>query len=408
MIEVGQSVVHTDERADCPRVHWVVMTAWSRRARSAGRCSLCCVTALAALLGACGARSGLDSERAPSPEPVVAVPGTAAGTDAPPPEPSWRFLMLDPIPGVGRTEYKALSGDGTVAVGEALFASDAGERVGPIVWTYPEGSRELVPAPEQNAPLVCVSSDGSRRGGMTTARGSYQPYLWRDGDIEFVPIVGSLDAMSDSAQWVVGRYLWVPDYIHAYRWSAATGRVDLGTLPDEPNSSALAVTNDGSVVVGNSGERAFRWTERLGMVELPPPAGKSRAHAVDVSDDGIWVVGRAGTYENDVWSVTLWRDGVPEELPPLVAGSHSEPYAMTNDGSVIVGESGEAVLWSKAHGVQSISQQLSERGVDTAGWTLTRALDVSNDGSVVLGEAERGADSSNESNNERGWWVARL
>ena len=69
----------------------------------------------------------------------------------------------------------------------------------------------------------------------------------------------------------------------AFRWTHATGIVDLGTLPGSINTIARAVSaNDGSVTVGgqsivpigNHGH-AFRWTQATGMVDLGTlPSGK--------------------------------------------------------------------------------------------------------------------------------------
>ena len=46
----------------------------------------------------------------------------------------------------------------------------------------------------------------------------------------------------------------------AFRYSDEDGTTFLGSLAPDSNSYALAVSNDGSVVVGYSANRAFRWT----------------------------------------------------------------------------------------------------------------------------------------------------
>ena len=59
----------------------------------------------------------------------------------------------------------------------------------------------------------------------------------------------------------------------AFRWTASTGIVDLGTLSGGSiNASAANVSTDGSVVVGSSdssdGIQAFRWTAGAGIEGL--------------------------------------------------------------------------------------------------------------------------------------------
>jgi probable HAF family extracellular repeat protein len=91
---------------------------------------------------------------------------------------------------------------------------------------------------------------------------------------------------------------------HAFRWTEGGGVVDLGTLAPANNanrsSRATAVGAGGSVVVGYSdvssglAQHAFRWTAATGMVDLGVPAGDARsARAHDVSSDGTVIVGEA-------------------------------------------------------------------------------------------------------------------
>jgi probable HAF family extracellular repeat protein len=82
----------------------------------------------------------------------------------------------------------------------------------------------------------------------------------------------------------------------AFRWTAAGGMQDLGTLGGG-ESRALGVSADGSVVVGEANnaaghEHAFRWTAARGMQDLGTLGGSgSEAHGV--SADGSVVVGWA-------------------------------------------------------------------------------------------------------------------
>jgi probable HAF family extracellular repeat protein len=89
----------------------------------------------------------------------------------------------------------------------------------------------------------------------------------------------------------------------AFRWTQPTGMQALGTLQTGFQSVAYAVNTDGSVVVGEggvatptadgtSGQHAFRWTQATGMVDIGT-LGTMRAAATSVSGDGNVVVGYA-------------------------------------------------------------------------------------------------------------------
>ncbi|MCA2665657.1 MAG: hypothetical protein IM486_14370 [Microcystis sp. M114S2] len=85
----------------------------------------------------------------------------------------------------------------------------------------------------------------------------------------------------------------------AFRWTQTTGIVGLGDLPGGIfNSSATAVSANGSIVVGRGGvisvnnSEAFRWTQATGMVGLGDlPGGSFNSIAWGVSADGSVVVG---------------------------------------------------------------------------------------------------------------------
>ena len=124
-------------------------------------------------------------------------------------------------------------------------------------------------------------------------------------------------ALSADGSVVVGRSDLNAPASHAFRWTAATGMVDLGVLPGANDSSARGVSANGQVVVGfsNPGSvfRAFRWTQAGGMINLGTLGGDySMANAV--SADGSVVVGGASTGANQVRArlpLEEWRDVQP-------------------------------------------------------------------------------------------------
>jgi probable HAF family extracellular repeat protein len=102
---------------------------------------------------------------------------------------------------------------------------------------------------------------------------------------------------------IVGEHQ-VSGFWRAFRWTASTGMVDIGTLGG-PESAAFAVNKDGSVVVGTSltsgssaSNHAFRWTAKTGMQDLQTLLqGTKASHwivlftANGVSADGTAIAG---------------------------------------------------------------------------------------------------------------------
>ena len=103
----------------------------------------------------------------------------------------------------------------------------------------------------------------------------------------------SANAVTPDGSTIVG--------LPSFRWTAATGAVLLPTLGGGSRASdheAHAVSADGSVVVGESEVegsleplRAFRWTEATGTLDLGTLPGFYRSEAHGVSADGSLVVG---------------------------------------------------------------------------------------------------------------------
>ena len=107
-------------------------------------------------------------------------------------------------------------------------------------------------------------------------------------------ILGQAFGVSGNGSVVVGAS-------NAFRWTAAGGMRDLGTLGGV-GSSAYDVSADGSVVVGDSQDasgqsRAFRWTASGGMQNLSTiysgsiDSGSYFVFANAISADGLHVVG---------------------------------------------------------------------------------------------------------------------
>ncbi len=176
----------------------------------------------------------------------------------------------------------AITASGQV-VGSSEYSSSPG-RFRAFVWTPGGGMVGLGSGIGSSADAVDptlgqvvgtdVASDGRRHAFSWSPPGSYV-ILGNLGGNSTQPT-----AVNASGQ-VVGyaqRRNFSPSSEHAFAWSAATGLVDLGTLPpygDNTSSRALFVTHDGQVfgesfhfTATTSEKRAFVWTASSGMLDL--------------------------------------------------------------------------------------------------------------------------------------------
>ncbi len=188
---------------------------------------------------------------------------------------------------------------------------------------------------------------------------------------------------------------------HAFRWTQATGPVDLGTLdpPNNANRSSFATnTNqDCSVVVGISDvttgdatQHAFRWTQANGMQDLNPPAGASGAsRALGVSGNGTVIVGDAdfpaGLFTRR--GAFRWTGGLFTDLVP--GNRFSLATAVSGDGTVVVGMTvgANAFRWTAPPPpAQPVLQPIGP----LPGHTTAAATAVSDNGKIVVGMSSPG------------------
>lgn len=138
------------------------------------------------------------------------------------------------------------------------------------------------------------------------------------------------------------------EYFRAFRWSAATGYVDLGSLG---GIGAVARAISGDITVGESRTspsegRAFL-TDVSGMHELPTLGGLGLdvGAAAGVNASGVAV--GASRIASGFFHAAMYKDGTVVDLGSLsgVERSNSNAHAI-NDRGVIVGTSeGTAVMW---------------------------------------------------------------
>ncbi len=248
---------------------------------------------------------------------------------------------------------RALAEDGQMVVGDDRYGGSHG-----FYWTPAGGRQTFNWVPEEWPESVAhdVSADGAVVAGLAgwpDHRGGYVAFRWTEahgmeplGNLPGYTYSSGALGISSDGQYIVGSSASGPSAGRAFRWDAVNGLIPLGVLPGQYDSSvAMAVSDDGSVVAGTSGSQVFRWTAATGMVGIGS----------------------------------------------LSPGSDRE-LQISGDGATILGTSSfDAFIWTQAGGMRRLRDVLQELGaLNLDGWSLEEVLDVSSDGTQILGRGNKG------------------
>ncbi|MGE0643971.1 MAG: hypothetical protein AB7P24_09880 [Nitrospira sp.] len=187
---------------------------------------------------------------------------------------------------------------------------------------------------------------------------------------------------------------------HAFRWTQATGPVDLGTMSPPNNNTfssfATDTNQDCSVVVGISNatstfiEHAFRWTS-AGMVDLGVPAGGGNiSRAFGVSSDGTVIVGdadfqRTGSFPGTIRQAFRWAQASGfQNIDNPAQPTLSLATAVSGDGTVVVGQVRDSNTANRAFRWTTQTQTMQNIG-PLPGHTTAAATGVSDNGKIVVG-----------------------
>lgn len=346
-----------------------------------------------------------------------------------------------PLP-VGATGGSAsvINGDGTVVVGNAAYPSILYTPPPPFSpgtytpnrpwrWTGGAGSTDLGAAGGHvfNA-AAGISLDGTVLAGTSsspftaavgwrwTEAGGYQMLALPVGTADFGATVGGITVrgLSGDGNTLVGATS--VNIQRAFRWNQAGGYENIG-LPggNAPNglpwsgSTAAAASFDGSAVavtvfgtVTTTTQRAARWTSTGGFEIIEPTAGFQRTNALGISRDGMVIggdlLGTGGAQQAFKWSSA----GGIQPLGYVPGATFSFYTGMSGDAERIVGNSGKdgagafqvPFLWTTADGMRTLDAVVTAAGVNLGGLTLTRANNISSDGSSIIGNARNAANQT--------------
>lgn len=232
-----------------------------------------------------------------------------------------------------------------------------------------------------------MSPDGRFVVGNTL---THEPYIW-DTVLDVMTILPppgiNAVAVSDDGTIVLGN---IPDPEGIGTQVAAIINVgepewqSLGYLPNAlgcpSRSSAYELSADGSVAVGLSWDGcdavAFRWTAASGMEALQHLAnGGNRASVI--SGDGALIAGFAqGSFSR---TPAMWDDTLAGVLlDPPDGDAHGEVRGMSDDGSILLANWNEdAVKWTADGGVEIIGN-----GQIIPGW-VGNPMDIADNGTIV-------------------------
>jgi uncharacterized membrane protein len=185
----------------------------------------------------------------------------------------------------------------------------------------------------------------------------------------------------------------------AFRWTQSGGMQGLGFLTGSANtfSTAHGMSGDGNVIVGlaldgASTMRPFRWTAATGMVDISGGAFTGEARACNY--DGTMIVGvNQSTSRAFLWTA----QGGAAELPTIFGSLSSEALAISNDARIVGISDGHACTWVKGGCGWVWEVRPSNPYVYAPGWTFTAARSADNGYTVGLG--------TNPAGQTQGWYA---
>lgn len=235
---------------------------------------------------------------------------------------------------------------------------------------------------------VAVSGDGSAVLGVSILGTGSIPRAFRwtlaTGPVDISPYQSSLGSFPGGINAdgsVISGNAHTPAGYIGFRWTESGGMQSMGTFPGLPErSSASGVSGDGLTIVGSTTSRAYRWTQAGGFQSLGTLPGSSFSTAVAVNGDGSAVVGHATLGPGEV-AIRWTESGGMQSLGNLgPAGTSSTALAVSADGETVLGNSaGRAFRWTSATGMVDLG--LAPGAISMEGFT------ISGNGLVAGGQA---------------------
>jgi probable HAF family extracellular repeat protein len=319
----------------------------------------------------------------------------------------------EPALGEIQRSMSDMSPDGKYIIGIREFTGDILEG---FIWSQESGVIGIgeLPGGSHTSYATGISDVGSIIVGASTIAGTgpgtdlLSGFRWTP--TSGMTAIGELEVnrstwiseISGDGNVVVGYGLTSALTHNAFRWTADSGFLPIPPLYGAGNA-ALDVSHDGSIVVGYnflpnlSGTEAFKWSATGGMVPLGDlPGGIIESVAYAISSDGSTIVGEANVAPaNDV--PFRWTEATGMiDIGDLPGGARNgQATAVSADGTFVGGwtDSGNdyefGFIWSEEWGIRSVRVLLAASGANMAGIQLGAVKALSADGRTAAGDGRR-------------------
>jgi|GEM_PF-5874858 len=272
------------------------------------------------------------------------------------------------------------------------------------IYRYRDGTATRIDVPDAPGGLyiegvTALDRDGSTLVGFSFVDGNQHAMRWTEEGAQDLGTLGGRESsalgVSGDGSVVVGVSDVDDTNREAFRWSNGTME-SLGSLPGQTPGSANLISDNGNVIAGfafDSGgtRRVFVWQD--GVISDIGDLGGGPVYATAMSSDGSTIIGQTNPHNPDVADTSqayYWRDGVMREVGYLPTdnplGAFTVAEAVSGDGSVIVGSargetgnSSMAFRWTEESGIVALG---------TLGGESSKATDVSEDGTTIVGVAD--------------------
>jgi uncharacterized membrane protein len=312
-----------------------------------------------------------------------------------------QFFGLGHLAAGGSSFANGISADGGAVVGVSNYfdpANPANDRSVGYIWTATDGMVDLGrigPEGAASAAFKVSSGGGVAVGWAFNNNGDQEIFRWTPSTGMVGIGLTGFGSVSDDGNVIVANNAG-----EAVRWNEATGATGLGVPAGFTSSSAADVSSDGSVITGNvamplpGGGMAlvpYRWTAGDGIVPFTGYLETDITNRLAVSPDGTVIVGslaiRFGSETAFKWTLSGGLEFIPD-----AGGLDTAALGIASDNATIVGfrraldGANQATIWDATGDMHLLQDVLTtDYGLDLTGWMLARATDISADGRTIVG-----------------------
>lgn len=307
---------------------------------------------------------------------------------------------LGQINNSGSTYGNNLSPGGEFAVGRGTPGSGFSRA---FLWSSGKGMLDLGTLGGDESEALDVSADGSKVVGWAEDSARIKKaFIW--DEVNGMMSLGTPSTLYSEAhgitadgEMVVGFMGTPPAAFQAFIWNSAEGLKDIPEVADP--STARDISSDGRYIVGmatfsvngSNKQFAYRYDTLTGKVENLGSLGGNGSEGLAVSDDGSTVVGWSYNATGKV-NAFRWKEGEGIQGLGTLGGESSFAEAVSADGNIVVGWSEtknfrfspvHPFRWTPNEGIRDMNEVFAS--VLQEGSELIDAKGISPDGRYIIG-----------------------